>query len=168
LEEVIDNKIVAAGSNEIEKLEWTAMKCLARKSYSSLYDALGINIDKVNSDAEKLTGKKKNKGKSSPKAKPVKAKGPASLDASGATDFFAGLANQSIAKPVEEEKTETEVPTTQMIKETISRNGNWDVGPEGIVKRSLLVGNTEAAAECLLKSGRPAEALLLAMTCKDD
>lgn len=47
-------------------------------------------------------------------------------------------------------------------KETISRNVNWDEGAEGIIKRNLLLGNLEYAAEVALKCGRTAEALLIA------
>lgn len=45
--------------------------------------------------------------------------------------------------------------------ETISRNVNWDEGIEGIIKRNLLIGNLEYAAEVALKSGRTTEALLI-------
>lgn len=46
--------------------------------------------------------------------------------------------------------------------ETISKNTNWDEGVEGIIKRNLLIGNLEYAAEVALKCGRTAEALLIA------
>lgn len=39
---------------------------------------------------------------------------------------------------------------------------NWDEGTEGIIKRNLLIGNLECAAEVALKAGRTAEALLIA------
>ena len=48
------------------------------------------------------------------------------------------------------------------ITETISKNSNWDEGAEGIIKRNLLVGNLEFAAEVALKSGRTVEAFLIA------
>ena len=44
-----------AGHNEYEKMEWTAMKCLLKKSNTEMYDALGINIDKVYEEAEKFS-----------------------------------------------------------------------------------------------------------------
>ena len=49
-----------------------------------------------------------------------------------------------------------------MITETISRNANWDESIEGVIKRNLLVGNIEYAAEVALKAGRYTEALLIA------
>lgn len=50
----------------------------------------------------------------------------------------------------------------QFITETVSKNSNWDEGAEGIIKRNLLIGNLELAAEVALKSGRSTEALLIA------
>lgn len=51
----------------------------------------------------------------------------------------------------------------QFITETVSKNSNWDEGAEGLIKRSLLIGNLELAAEVALKAGRTTEALLIAM-----
>lgn len=50
----------------------------------------------------------------------------------------------------------------QFVTETVSKNSNWDEAAEGIIKRSLLIGNLELAAEVALKAGRTAEALLIA------
>lgn len=60
---------------------------------------------------------------------------------------------------VEEEPNQAKL---QMVTETISRNTNWDEGVEGIIKRNLLIGNLEYAAEVALKAGRTTEALLIA------
>ena len=48
------------------------------------------------------------------------------------------------------------------VRETISKNSNWDEGHESIIKQNLLIGNLEMAAEVALKSGRTTEALLIA------
>jgi hypothetical protein len=48
------------------------------------------------------------------------------------------------------------------LTETVSKNVNWDEGAEGIIKRNLLVGNLEYAAEVALKCGRTTEAMLIA------
>jgi len=48
------------------------------------------------------------------------------------------------------------------VTEQVSRNLNWDVGIESIIKRCLLTGQLEEAAECALKCGRVAEAILIA------
>ena len=44
----------------------------------------------------------------------------------------------------------------------MSKNTNWDEGVEGIIKRNLLMGNLEYAAEVALTCGRTTEALLIA------
>lgn len=46
--------------------------------------------------------------------------------------------------------------------ETVSKNANWNEGPEKMIKKSLMIGNLEYAAELALKCGRTAEALLIA------
>jgi hypothetical protein len=48
------------------------------------------------------------------------------------------------------------------ITETISKNSNWDEGAEGIIKRNLLIGNLDYAADVALKCGRTVEAFLIA------
>ena len=48
------------------------------------------------------------------------------------------------------------------VAETVSRNGNWNEGPEGMIKKNLMMGNLQYAAEVALKCGRAAEALLIA------
>lgn len=48
------------------------------------------------------------------------------------------------------------------ITETISKNSNWDEGAEGVIKRNLLLGNLEHAADVALKCGRTVEAFLIA------
>jgi protein transport protein SEC31 len=46
--------------------------------------------------------------------------------------------------------------------EQVSKNINWDTGVEKIIKDNLVIGNYDGAIDCALKSGRSAEALLLA------
>lgn len=98
------------------------------------------------------------------------------MTAESAADFFSELGSRSNNAPpgqskgnqnnnnaedlkVEEEPSQTKL---QMVTETISRNTNWDEGIEGIIKRNLLIGNLEYAADVALKAGRTTEALLIA------
>jgi hypothetical protein len=62
----------------------------------------------------------------------------------------------------EEQKAEADQKKMQFITESVSKNVNWDEGAEGIIKRNLLVGNLEYAADVALKCGRTTEALLIA------
>ena len=48
------------------------------------------------------------------------------------------------------------------LTETVSKNSNWDEGAEGIIKRNLLLGNLEYAADVAMKAGRTSEALMIA------
>jgi hypothetical protein len=52
--------------------------------------------------------------------------------------------------------------TTAQIIESVSKNADWDSGPESMIKRNLMYGNLEYAAEVALKCGRVAEAFLIA------
>lgn len=48
------------------------------------------------------------------------------------------------------------------MQELVSRNKNWNEGPEALIKKNLMIGNLAYAAEVALKHGRTAEALLIA------
>jgi hypothetical protein len=52
--------------------------------------------------------------------------------------------------------------------ETVSKNVNWNEGAEKMIKRNLLIGNLQYAAEVALKCGRTAEALLIAEQGSDE
>ncbi len=97
------------------------------------------------------------------------------MTAESAADFFSELGNRNNNAPpaqskgnqnnnMEDQKVEEEPAQAKlkMVTETISRNTNWDEGVEGIIKRNLLIGNLEFAAEIALKAGRTTEALLIA------
>ena len=44
----------------------------------------------------------------------------------------------------------------------MSRNANWNEGHEKLIKKNLLIGNLQYAAEIALKCGRTTTALLIA------
>ena len=71
---------------------------------------------------------------------------------------------QQVIEPVQQNaQTKQEIleqPNT--IQETYSRNINWNVGQEKLVKQSLLIGDLESAVDLLFKSNRASEALLIA------
>lgn len=51
---------------------------------------------------------------------------------------------------------------SHVVSETVSRNANWNEGQESLIKKNLLVGNLQYAAEIALKCGRTTTALLIA------
>jgi protein transport protein SEC31 len=89
-----------------------------------------------------------------------------SFDLSQAEDFFNDLADDQVAKAQqalerEEQQRKQEAEATQRVPSGPSKV-DWSAGSEALVKKSLLIGNLPAAVECCFKSGRMAEALLLA------
>lgn len=100
------------------------------------------------------------------------------MSAESAADFFSQLGSRTqTAVPSnqsnnnnEEQKTagstgegdEQREKQMTFITETVSKNSNWDEGVEGIIKRNLLLGNLEYAADVAMKAGRTTEALLIA------
>lgn len=170
LTEVVDKFIEQSSKNEIEKMEWVTIRSLCTKNFDSLFTLLDIDKDAVFNEAERFSGKKKNKAKSNKAETQSKAArdGLTNLDADQANQFFATLAESSEKRLEEEEKKAEVKPGPKVAQETISRNSNWDEGAEGIIKRNLLIGNIEGAAECALKCGRTTEALLLALSAPNE
>lgn len=91
IETAVDEYIEKAGKNEYELLEWTAMKCLIQKSNDPLLDALGINIEKIWSETDKLTGRKKKKANAKDPVKTASKPEAIKLDADQAINFFEAL-----------------------------------------------------------------------------
>ena len=54
------------------------------------------------------------------------------------------------------------VDPKHLVQETVSRNANWNEGHENLIKKNLLIGNLQYAAEIALKCGRTTTALLIA------
>jgi NACalpha-BTF3-like transcription factor len=152
------------------------MKCLHAGNFDDLLKYFGFDKTKIVQEVEKVLGRKLLKPKQQEQAaapqKPTQAKQQEfkPMTAENAADFFNQLgskANTASNNNAEEEKKEEEAPQPKESKlvmqtETISRNTNWDEGIEGVIKKNLLIGNLEYAAEVALKAGRTAEALLIA------
>ncbi len=150
------------------------MKCLHLGKFDDLLKSFGYDKTKIVHEVERVLGRKllKPKQEQAPAPqKPTQTKQQEfkPMTAEGAADFFNQLGSKNVASNnnAEEEKKEEEPPMAKeaklvMMTETISRNTNWDEGIEGVIKKNLLVGNLEYAAEVALKAGRTAEALLIA------
>ncbi|CAI2374987.1 unnamed protein product [Moneuplotes crassus] len=166
---IIDTYIENNGKSEIEKMEWITLRSLANQNYDSLFSLLEIDKDAVYNEAERFSGKKKNKRAHKPDSnRKISKGGLEDLDATQANSFFESLSKTSDQRKEEEEKKTDAKPGTKMTQETISRNSNWNEGAEGIIKRNLMVGNLEGAAECALKCGRATEALLIALSSDNE
>lgn len=93
------------------------------------------------------------------------------MTAESAADFFATLGSKPEAPPApvaQPKAVPQQIPEEACsqkelhAQETISRNTNWNAGVEAMIKRNLMVGNFQYAAECALKTGRTGEAFLIA------
>ena len=170
LNTIIDSFIEKSSKSEIEKMEWVTIRSLWNKNFDSLFSLFDINKEEVINEAEKLSGKKKLKQKTQKSDLHLKSNNNdlSNLDANQANEFFANF-SENHEKKLEEEEKKSEVKAGPKItQEVISRNSNWDESGEGVIKRNLLVGNIEGAAECALKWGRTTEALLLALASNNE
>lgn len=142
----------------------------------------GHDRNKVTFEVEHFLGKQKNPPKNQPEQRQVQnqrpvitenpfAKDLTPLTAESAADFFNQLGQsepKQTSKPakVERQPTEENLLTGSHnelhLTETVSKNVNWNEGMEKMIKRNLLIGNLQYAAEVALKCGRTAEALLIA------
>lgn len=168
LTEIIDTFIENSSKNEIEKMEWVTMRALSTKNFDALFSLLDIDKDSVYSEAERYSGKKKHKPHKTESMNKGQKEGLANLDANQANEFFATLAETSDKRKEEEERKSEASLGPKVVQETVSRNSNWNEGAEGIIKRNLMIGNIEGAAECAMKCGRTAEAFLLALSAQND
>lgn len=72
---------------------------------------------------------------------------------------------QNVPRKMSINEKDKEIPNT--ISEEYTKNINWNVGNEKIIKRCLLLGDLESAVQLLFKNNRNCEALLIA-SCKDE
>jgi hypothetical protein len=80
-----------------------------------------------------------------------------------AEDFWGKLSNTTtVSKNPETPKENLPQEKPQFVIEQVSKNINWNQGAEKLIKQSLLIGDLESAVDVALKSGRDAEALLIA------
>ena len=166
-----------------------AVKSLSCGSEEDLLRELGFDEKKINFEAERFLGKQITKreddsGRNGRQAQaPVITENPFATDLddltdqNAAEDFFATLGNKPEPKKEEEEKQRRQSESandqiadsmnqpfepSQVILEQVSRNANWNEGQESLIKKNLLLGNLEYAAEIALKCGRSTVALLIA------
>eukprot|EP00930_Biecheleria_cincta_P047446 TRINITY_DN3289_c0_g1_i1.p1 TRINITY_DN3289_c0_g1~~TRINITY_DN3289_c0_g1_i1.p1 ORF type:complete len:1199 (+),score=239.56 TRINITY_DN3289_c0_g1_i1:57-3653(+) len=137
---------------------------------------LGFDQDRILQEAERFLGKKPGQMLLGPESdeqnvaaapsQPAPSLGP-QLDFAQAESFFDELSATTEQKQREEMEREAKRQQAEAMgiaaqKELEAKASDWATGPEAIIKQSLLVGNLTAAVECCFKSGRMAEALLLA------
>jgi len=129
---------------------------------------LGFDQDHILQEAERFLGSKPgNLTLSHEDETPVAAPpslGP-ELDRKQAESFFEELSASTEQKQREEMEREEQKKKEEALGLTsakATKGTDWSSGPEALIKQSLLVGNLTAAVELCFKSGKMAEALLLA------
>ncbi|CAD8082703.1 unnamed protein product [Paramecium sonneborni] len=144
---------------------WKLLNSVQKEDKKEYLATLGFSVKEITQQTENYTGKRHSKKDDQNKKKNQAPQRPA-IDFATITDqdadsFFNDLTNQSINK-----QQQTNSSRNQDVEifqsEQVSKNTNWNVGVEKIIKDNLIVGNYEGAIDCALKCGRSAEALLLA------
>lgn len=162
-----------------EGLMWELMGSQFEDSVRQRVPALlGFDQERILQEAEHFLGKKpgstlvdppqgqedSKQAASSTPAPPAMAE----LDLNQAESFFETLSATTEQKKREELEREQQkkLEEVQGLASSAAAGStlttDWSAGPEALIKQALLVGNLTAAVECCFKSGRMAEALLLA------
>lgn len=166
LNEVLDEKFNSSlhSKEKNSSLFWIALKSCYTENYNELFKAMGYDKSRLQKEVYTYIGKKvetQNSKKERQKVVNVNL-----TDNKEAEDFWSTFAGSKNEKETSEVKTNEmavnplEKPHT--ITETISKNINWNLGTEKLIKQSLLIGDLQSAVDVALKSGRDAEALLIA------
>ncbi|CAD8214986.1 unnamed protein product [Paramecium octaurelia] len=144
---------------------WKLINSVQKEDKKEYLATLGFSVKEITQQTENYTGKRHAKKDDQSKKKNSAPQRPA-IDFATITDqdadsFFNDLTNQSLNKQQQTNNSRNQdVEIFQ--SEQVSKNTNWNVGVEKIIKDNLIVGNYEGAIDCALKCGRSAEALLLA------
>lgn len=167
LSEVLEEKIRESTDKNVA-LMWTALKCF-EKTDDQLFKVMGFDRKALQSEVYNFLGKKmeqpsrvlNNNKRTNPTFNPINEDPEA---------FFTNVLNKGQESSQTAKTKENTSPMhhhnekQQTITETISKNINWNLGPEKLIKQSLLTGDLESAVDVALKAGRDAEALLIAST----
>lgn len=178
-----DKTTRSGGTTSHEGLMWELMGCQfedgGRQRVPSL---LGFDNDRILQEAERFLGKRPGTTLMEPAPEPASqaqdqsiGNGPPpsvlgpELDLTQAESFFEELSATTEQRKKEEMEREHQKQLQEAQGIALSslaldsaKSTDWSVGPEALIKQSLLVGNLTAAVEICFKSGRMAEALLLA------
>ena len=154
--EYLEEKITENRNNKNPNifLFWSALKSIYNKDMDLLYKDMGYDINEMSEDIERALGHKLKKEK-------VIEYQPENIE----TDEDI---NNIFEKNNEPSSVRTNIINQELLEqpntitEKITKNINWNVGIEKIIKKSLLIGEISSAVELLFKNGRESEALLIA------
>lgn len=136
-------------------LFWIALKSIYNKNYDIIFNEMGFNRNDFTNEINTALGHAKKKENVHQLFIPQTEESEEDLGKL----FDKPIETQSVRK-LSGSKLENETPNT--ITEESTKNINWNVGNEKIIKKSLLLGDLESAVELLFKNNRNCEALLIA------
>ncbi len=171
LTEVLDEKIQQYSTSSKDKnsqLFWVALKCSFTKDFSELFRVMGYDKSKLQNEVYAYIGKKVEKVQKKERTKIANININALNDEKEAEKFWSeAISKNETESPLNNKNSDhalnnlpVEKPLT--IQETVTKNINWNLGAEKLIKQSLLIGDLESAVDVALKCGREAEALLIA------
>jgi protein transport protein SEC31 len=171
LTEVLDEKIQQYSNSAKDKnaqLFWVALKCSFTKDFSELFRVMGYDKSKLQNEVYAYIGKKVEKVQKKERTKIANININALNDEKEAEKFWSeAISKTETESPINNKNSDNtlnnlpvEKPLT--IQETVTKNINWNLGAEKLIKQSLLIGDLESAVDVALKCGREAEALLIA------
>ena len=164
LREILDIKIEQAknqgSKNTNLTLFWTALKSIYEKNKDIIFNEMGLNSTEFSNEISSALGITKKKENIQQLYMPQVEESVEDLD-----KLFDKPIEQSVPRKVSVNAKEAEMPNT--ITEEYTKNINWNVGNEKVIKKSLLLGDLESAVQLLFKNNRYCEALLIASTKPD-
>lgn len=164
LNEILDLKINQAktqgNKNSNLVLFWTALKSNYNNNKDLIFNEMGLNRDEFNNEISTALGHSKKKENKQALYMPQIEESAEDLD-----KLFDKPIEQNVPRKMSINEKDKEIPNT--ISEEYTKNINWNVGNEKIIKRCLLLGDLESAVQLLFKNNRNCEALLIA-SCKDE
>lgn len=162
--ELLDEKI-ANSQDKNSALMWVALKFKYINNDNELANAMGFDKTKLQNEVYGYLGKKIQKDAKKTREVFNNNKNNLNLNKTDdAEDFWVKLSNTTDSKKDKVTTPKENVPQEkpQFVTEQVSKNINWNQGAEKLIKQSLLIGDLESAVDVALKSGRDAEALLIA------
>ena len=161
----LEEKIQATKDNVRDKnsvLFWVTLKCLLKEDYQQLFTFMGFEKSKLQSEVFAYIGKKAEKLQKKERQR-------VTLVNPNVNDEAEEFWNTATTKNEKEENSKSNSKSSEVvhekpmtIQETLTKNINWNLGAEKLIKHSLLIGDLESAVDVALKCGRDAEALLIA------
>lgn len=167
--------------NPQEKLEMLAVKVMAGGQPGDILREFGIDGKRIKFESEKHLGKQisrpdpsQTQNQANQQNKKVQglvvtenpfATDLGNMSAAAATDFFANLGQQQ-EKPQQQQAAPKPEPRQQessmttagqqedFLVEQVQKNQNWNAGAEAFIKKNLMMGNYQYAAEIAMKCGR--------------